>query len=229
MENRNRWAECLTAQQIALLHKNISFHIIPPLPQNISSQIIPQKPPLTSSKCSPENRTQRMSVLPRETRRHGNMPGTPPPLKYQRAVGIVLIYQQVHMQKAHSFAIPYVQHCEDCEGAARAATRAIISRAIIFHFPEFFSPGLLNYLSEKIAIGGMCIQVPFPLLHTPCITASLSFLLSPASSPSYSPPPLSPSYSPPLTPVQPRLWLSRCRPRPHAGQEPCDFRRGDVC
>ena len=88
------------------------------------------------------------------------------------------------MQKAHSFAIPYVQHCEDCEGAARAATRAvisraIISRAIISHFPEFFSPGLLNYLSEKIAIGGMCIQVPFPLLHTPCITSYLSFLLSP--------------------------------------------------
>ena len=26
-----------------------------------------------------------------------------------------------HMQKAHSFSIPYVQHCEDCEGASERA------------------------------------------------------------------------------------------------------------
>jgi hypothetical protein len=75
-----------------------------------------------------------------------------------------------HMQKAHSFTIPYVQHCEDCEGD-------VTSLEMFTHVWRCFSQrceiGLLTYLAEKIAIGGMCIQVHVAAREQSCHRRSL--------------------------------------------------------
>jgi hypothetical protein len=102
-----------------------------------------------------------------------------------------------HMQKAHSFAIPYVQHCEDCEGAQCDATRPVISAALNY-FPR----------SSQLSVGKNSNRrnVHPGSFLSPSHATSHSFSLSPMS-------------------VQQRLWLSGCRPRAHAGQKSCNFRR----